>query len=331
MTTVALHATTASGRAKKFYRAILVCVAAASGFMVDDAHAQTMGIATMQPGTINHTTGAAIAKVLKEKAGFNVLLQPTAGESVIIPMVARGEADFGMANAPEIGMALASGGQPDLRLIGAIYPLRTAFFVRKDSPMKTVADLRGRRVTLGFSAMRAVDTVVRAMLATGGLSEKDVKVVLVPNVIRSADDFASGAADMFYFAFGAPKVREVDVTVGGTRVLDIPDSPGMEAARKISPYGYLTEVKPSPAFTGVENPIKSYTVDNLMFANAKVPNEVVYKVLDALVNNKDELVVIAPPLREFSAADLHKRYEFPYHPGALKYFNDKNIAARAIQ
>jgi TRAP transporter TAXI family solute receptor len=185
----------------------LAC-AAALGFAAAGAHAQTMGFATMQPGTINHTTGAAIAKVLKDRAGFNVLVQPTGGESVIIPIVARGEAEFGMANAPEVGIALAGGGQPNIRLIGAVYPLRTAFWVRKDSPMRTVADLRGKRVTLGFSAMRALDPVVRAMLATGGLSEKDVRVVLVLNVIRSADDFAAGNADMFFFAFGAPKVRE---------------------------------------------------------------------------------------------------------------------------
>ena len=44
------------------------------------------------------------------------------------------------------------------------------------------------------------------MLATAGLTEADVKAVLVPNVVRSADDFMAGNADMFYFAFGGPKV-----------------------------------------------------------------------------------------------------------------------------
>ena len=50
--------------------------------------AQTYGFATLQPGTLNHTTASAIAKVLKEKAGLNMLVQPTAGDTVIIPMVA---------------------------------------------------------------------------------------------------------------------------------------------------------------------------------------------------------------------------------------------------
>ena len=87
----------------------------------------------------------------------------------------------------------------------------------------------------------------RAILATGGLTEKDIQPVMVPNVVRSADDFMSGAADMFFFAFGGPKVREADATVGGIRVLEINEA-GMDAARKITPYGYLTDVAPGPDF-----------------------------------------------------------------------------------
>ncbi|MFL4971395.1 MAG: TAXI family TRAP transporter solute-binding subunit [Xanthobacteraceae bacterium] len=293
--------------------------------------AQTYGLASMQPGSVNHTTSSAIAKVLKEKGGLNTLVQPTAGETVIIAIVGRGEADFGMANAPEIGTAITSNEQPILRMIGAVYTLKTGFWVRKDSNMRTVADLRGKRVTMGYSAMRALDPMSRAILATGGLTEKDIKPVLVPNVVRSADDFVAGAADMFMFAFGAPKVREVDVSVGGTRFLEIPESPGMAEARKIQPYGYLSDAAPGPIFIGVEKPMKVYTIDNLLFTHAKVPDDVVYKVIATMEANKDDMIAVAPNLREFSAAGLHKQYDFPYHPGAAKYFKERKIEAKAIQ
>ena len=52
----------------------------------------------MQPGSLNHTTGPRSPRSPKEKAGLNALVQPTAGESVIIPLVGRGEAEFGIAN-----------------------------------------------------------------------------------------------------------------------------------------------------------------------------------------------------------------------------------------
>src|SRR5688572_24624801 len=66
------------------------------------AQAQTYGLATMQPGTLANTVASAIAKTLKEKGGLNTLVQATAGESVLIPMVARGEIDLGMANMLEV-------------------------------------------------------------------------------------------------------------------------------------------------------------------------------------------------------------------------------------
>ena len=289
------------------------------------ASAQTYGFATMQPGTLNNTSGSAIAKVLKEKAGMNVVIQPTAGESVLIPLVGRGEAEFGIANIFEIEAA-----NPNLRLIGSLHPLRGAFWVRKDTTMKTIADLKGKRVGMGYSAMRTLDPMIKAILASGGLTEKDVTPVLIPNVVRGADDFTAGASDMFFFAFGAPKVREVEATVGGIRALEISES-GMAEAKKIVPEGYLTPAAPNPFFIGVEKPMGVYSWDNMIFTSSKVSDEVVYKLIDTMTKNKDDMVSIQPALREFSPAALYTAYDIPYHPGALKYFKDNNISARALK
>lgn len=57
----------------------------------------------------------------------------------------------------------------------------------------------------------------------------------------------------------------------------------------------------------------------------------VYKVIETMEANKADMISVSPNLREFSAAGLNKKYEFPYHPGALKYFKDKNIEAKAFQ
>jgi TRAP transporter TAXI family solute receptor len=304
-----------------------------TGVTAGAASAQTFGFATLQPGTLNHTTASAIAKVMKEKGGLNFLVQPTAGDTVILPMVNRGEAEVGIANAVELHNAFAGEGPggklSDIRILVTAQPLKTAFWVRKDAPMQTIADLKGKRVVMGYSAMRVIDTLTKAILASGGLTENDVRPVLVPNVIRGADDFVSGAADMYFFAFGAPKVREVEATVGGTRVLDIEEK-GMPAARRISKWGYLTGAAPGPVFVGVVKPMKVYTFDNVIFTNAKVSDEVVYKFLDTMEKNKPELVSVQPVLREFSAAAGYKQYDVPYHPGALKYFRERNLQPVAL-
>jgi TRAP transporter TAXI family solute receptor len=312
----------------------LALLAGAGVLAVSSASAQTYGIATMQPGTLNHTTGSAIAKVLKEKGGMNVLVQPTAGETTLIPMVGSAEAEMGIANIAEVVNVTkggtAAGQQPDLRLVGSLHALRVAFFVRKDSDLKLMADLKGKRVTSGYSAMRTIDTIVHAMLSTGALTINDVKPVPVPNVLRGADDFLGGNADTFMFAFGAAKVREVDATVGGIRALEIPEA-GMAASRKIFPYGYLSEVSPGPVFVGVPQKMKVYAYDNMLFTNAKVKDDVIYKIVETLESNKADLAAVQPALREFSAGNLYKQYEIPYHPGALKYFKEKGLQAQAIQ
>lgn len=306
---------------------------AALALSAGTAAAQTYGFATLPAGSLNYVTASAIAKVLKEKGGMNVLVQPTAGDAVIMPMVNRGEAEIGITNILEIDDAIKGkakiGKQANLRLIGVPHTFRGSFWVRKDSPMKTVADLKGKKVPLGYSAMLTLDRLSRALLATGGLTEKDVTPVLVPNVVRGADDFASGAADTFTFAFGAPKLREVDATVGGIRALEIPAS-GLAAARKIFPDGYLVKAAPNPFFVGVDHPMDVYAWDNMLITNDKVPADVIYKIIDTLVKNPDDLVAVQPALRGFSAQNLYVNYDLPYHPGALKYFKDHNISPKAI-
>ena len=132
-------------------RGLFSATLAASAFgFAGAASAQTMGLATMQPGTLAHTAASAIAKVLKEKGNLNTLVQATAGESVLIPMVARGEIDLGIANMLETVDGIESGKlQNDLRIIGSIYILRTGFFARKDSGMTKVTDLKGKRLPTG--------------------------------------------------------------------------------------------------------------------------------------------------------------------------------------
>ncbi len=306
---------------------LAMALAAAGG---RDASAQTYGLATMAPGTLAHTAASAIAKVLKEKGGLNTLVQATAGESVLIPMVARGEIDLGIANMLEVADGIETGRlQNDLRIIGSIYILRIGFFSRKDSGIVNVADLKGKRVPAGYSAMRTLDKNSLAMLATAGLTLNDVKPVMVPNVLRGGDDFIAGANDMFMFSFGGPKVREADATVGGVRALAIGETPeGLEASRKIFPYGYFVEVRPSPVFVGVEKPMKAYSMDYVLFTNAKTKDDVVYKMIDTMAKNKPDMVAVAPVMNDFTAEGLHRAHTMTYHPGALKYFQDHNMPAK---
>src|SRR5436190_18617301 len=105
-----------------------IATAIAIALSAATASAQTYGFATLPPGTLNHTTASAIAKVLKEKGGINMLVQPTAGDQVIVPMVVRAEVEIGITNIMVAQDAL-DGVFKDMRLIADVHPLRTPFFV----------------------------------------------------------------------------------------------------------------------------------------------------------------------------------------------------------
>ena len=99
--------------------------AAVLALLATAASAQTYGFATLQPGTLNHTTASAIAKVLKEKAGLNVLVQPTAGDNVIVPMVGRGRGRHRHRQCHGSARRLDRRRQKDLRIIATAHALRT--------------------------------------------------------------------------------------------------------------------------------------------------------------------------------------------------------------
>jgi hypothetical protein len=77
--------------------------------------------------------------------------------------------------------------------------------------------------------------------------------------------------------------------------------------------------------------MKVFSYDNMLFTHAKVKDEVVYKIIGTMADNTADLITVQPALRGFTAAGLYKQYDIPYHPGALKYFKEKGLQAKAIQ
>jgi uncharacterized protein len=219
--------------------------------------------------------------------------------------------------------------QANLRVLGVIFPLYSSIFVRKDSPIRQMSELKGKRLPYGYSAQVTLERIVDAIIATGGLRRRDIVPVLVPNVVRGADDFIEGKLDGGFFALGAAKVSEVDKTVGGIRYLPLPDDPkSIAAMQKIMRYAYVKEVKPSPAFVGLDGPTKLMAYDYLVTVGAHVKDDTVYRIAKAMYENKPKL---AESLRAFGGWDpetMNKAMPARFHPGAVKFFKEKGLGAK---
>ncbi|MGX1307608.1 TRAP transporter TAXI family solute receptor [Amorphus suaedae] len=301
---------------------------------LQSASAQMVTVGTATPGSLFHSAGTAVAKVINGQDGLRATLQPFASANVYIPAVSEGDIDFGVATVQEVGVALAGKehfeGRPQegLRAVGIMFPLRFAVFVREDSDIRTIADLKGKSVPTGYSSQQIAATMMDAIYAAGGLTEADVKGVTVANTVAGADDFATGKVDAFFFALGAAKVSEVEASVGGIRALPFDKSDAtLAAVRRYLPQAYFVDVEPGKALAGVKEPTTILAFDALAFASAKTSDDTVYKVTKALHDGKDALVATFPAFRGFDPAMMAKDIApIEYHPGAIRYFKEAGVA-----
>ena len=142
------------------------------------ASAQAVGIATSNPGSLFHNIGTAVANAAN-KAGLNTTIQPATSPNQFIPLLNSGGIEFGVANLQEVNYALTGEAwwngnkNPNLRIVGMLMPLKEAIFVRKDSDIMALSDLKGKPMTDGYTAQNTILPQLEAFYATAGMSRAD--------------------------------------------------------------------------------------------------------------------------------------------------------------
>lgn len=320
-------------RRKTFAMNVLAAAALAGALGAVPAHARDIGIAASNPGSLYHSTGTAVAKVANDVANLNATVHPFASATVYLPAVSAGEYGFGISNIEELRVAVIGAGQfkgrdySNLRATTILYPLRVAFFVRNDSSIKTVADLKGKRVVAGYSSQKTIPPLLDALYATAGMTQSDVKPVNVPNVVAGASAFITGKADAFFFALGAAKVREANAAVGGIRALDVANTP--DNLRKVKmhfPPAYLRAEAPSKRNVGVQAPIHVITYDAALVASTKTPDEDVYQLLKAMHANKKMMGSVFGVMNMFNPDRMVKKLDpIQWHSGAQKFYQELGV------
>ncbi|MDC1207904.1 TAXI family TRAP transporter solute-binding subunit [Litorivicinus sp.] len=292
-------------------------------------------IGTSGQGTATYGIGSAMASVLAKDAGDQFVVQPHGGTGKIVPLVNTGKVDYSLANILEVANAVKGRGpfkgrvSENLRVVAVVYPFEVGFFVKSDSDIKTVADLKGRKVSTEYSGQKIIGILSRAVLANAGLSVADVDGVPVTNIIGNADDFSAGKTEAGFFAVGAGKMNQVAAAVGGIRFLPVINND--EAAKrmqKVVPPSYVTVTKPRKGLTGVEvdTPLMAY--DYLLYAGSHVPDSAVAKLVAAMAKNRKAMSEAYGPLTKFDPANMAKDIGLPFHPGAESYYKAQGLWKR---
>ncbi|MBI2371879.1 MAG: TAXI family TRAP transporter solute-binding subunit, partial [Deltaproteobacteria bacterium] len=278
-----------------------------------------------------YATGGTVAKILSMAGPIQVRVQPYAGSTVVIPLVSSGELEFGINTDNDLRLAYRGEkpfpAAPGIRNVTILYPLLVALLVRNNSDIKTLADVKGRRVAGRYAAQLAVYFQVMGMLASGGLTWNDVRVVPVANVNDGVQALMEGRVEVASHAIGSAKVREADASVpGGVRHLAIDGSP--EGARRMAQvfpgsFPYRLKAGHSP---GIRADIPVMAHDVYITTGASQSEDTVYAITRLLWEKEAEIQKGGSRLVDFARKHMVKRETtIPYHPGAIRFYKEKGV------
>jgi TRAP transporter TAXI family solute receptor len=210
-----------------------------------------------------------------------------------------------------------------LRAIANLYPESFQLVVRRGSGIKSVADLRGKRVSLDEPGSGTL-VDARLILAAYGLSEKDLKADYLP-AQQVADKLKEGAIDAFFNVSGWPQsaVADLAATIG----IELVPIDGPQANKLLQQYSFLgADEIPDDAYKGVSG-VKTVSVHALWVTSSKQPDDLIYKITAALWNPNSRKLLDSGHAkgRVIRLETATVGLGIPLHAGAEKFYKEKGL------
>jgi uncharacterized protein len=298
------------------------------------AQIKRITIGTNPAGSIYYSLGGGIAKVLTEQMGAQAIVQPLAGSSVALPLVNNGELTGSLASTLDSGAAYRGEdayqgkAMKNLRSLVRIFSLPYTFTVRADSGIKSIADLKGKRVVMEFKALLGLKPMNEALIKAGGLELSDVIPISVGGLKQGLDAVADKTADASAVAAGIPMVQEMHASVpGGVRYLNVtgPNATDEFMANTL-PGTSLLNLTPNPRMPEVTEPVTIGTYDVFLVVGKDLSDADATKMTSVMIDAWPALQKDYPALRAARLEDLSRATNVvPYHPGAIAAFKTKNM------
>ena len=297
---------------------ILVFAGAASA-------ATFINIGTGSTGGTYYPVGAGMAKVWNSAIpGMKANAQSTGGTAQNLALLGKGEAEVIFADGLYFFAYEGKGafdGKPmkELRGLVPLYAEPIHFLVAKGSNIKSIQDLKGKRVSVG-AVGSGTEVTVRTLLKVAGLDpDKDIKPENL-GLSDTAGAFADKNIDaaLTVGALGIAGVVEI-TTLGTAEFRDIPSDIVAKLGKEL-PY-YLPFDIPANTYKGQTKPVKALASWNVLITTEKLGDEDAYKMTKSLYEHKQDILNISTRLASMSPENL-KYIQVPLHKGALKYYKE---------
>jgi hypothetical protein len=312
-------------------RAILGAGALAAGLMASAAAKADDFINILTGGTsgVYYPLGAAMAKLFTDKIpGSRPSVQATKASVENLNLVQQGKGEIAFTLGDSLALAWAGDAEAGfktkldkLRGIGAIYPNYIQIVASKDSGIKTLADLKGKRLSVG-APKSGTEINARAILGAAGLSYKDLGKVEYLPFAESVDLMKNRQLDatLQSAGLGVAAIRDLASSID----IVVVEIPAAVVDKVGAPYVKVTI--PANTYTGQSADVPAAAVINYFVTRADLSDDLVYAMTKALYDNAADLVAAHQAARDIKAAGALEGMPVPMHPGALKYFKEKGVA-----
>ncbi len=296
---------------------------------------QFLSFGTGSPAGTYYFLGAGFAAIINKYVdGVRVTAESTAASTENARLLIRGEMDMGLAcmgtltDLKKQGMDINK-----VRLIAVGHTSDAHWIVRKDSPIKSIKDFKGRVIGVGPAGSATLNIYSKKHLKTGwGLTFKDFspKYLSFSEITRGIRD---NTIDAGIIAAGAPvaAIMELarDVPI---RLLDIEP----EALKKLrAAYSNVVPLTiPAGTYHGIDKDTHTYTLPQMWLCRADLPEDLVYKIVKAVYEHPEEKNAIHPLAKMYTIENAFRGANgvpVGYHPGAIKYYKEKGIWDKRAQ
>lgn len=278
-----------------------------------------------------YPVGGMIANNVSQPGKVVVTAQASNGSLANVNAIAGGAMESGFSQSDVATWAYtgtgAFEGKPkigDLRMIANLYPESIHLVVKKGSGIKSVADLKGKRVALDEPGSGTLINA-RMVLAAYGVKESDIKPEYIkPN--QAGDKLKDGALDAFFFVGGAPAGAIAELASGGTGIELVPlGGPQAESLRKSNPYFAVDNIA---AGTYKDVPaVQTLAVGAQWVTSAKADTETVYQITKALFSDSTQKALQAGHAKGklITKENAVQGVGIPFHPGAEKFYKEAGV------
>ncbi|WP_376841231.1 TAXI family TRAP transporter solute-binding subunit [Bordetella pertussis] len=212
----------------------------------------------------------------------------------------------------------------DLRLIATLYPESIHLVARKGSGIKTVADLRGKRVSMDEPGSGTL-VDVRLILGAFGMTDKDIKAeYLKPN--QAGDKLKDGGLDAFFFVSGAPAVAISELASSGAGIELVPIvGPEIDKLRSQQEF-FTPDTIAANTYQNVGE-VKTISINAQLVTSAKLPEQTVYDIVKALYSDATRKTLDNGHAKGklITKENAVKGAGIPFHAGAEKYYKEVGL------